>query len=229
MEAPWRIVRPSQDGYDVTRAWVQVLAAVMSATNAVAWVLASRWERSGQGLDLRARVRPVPLIGGAGSDLVQVIPFAYPVVVVVAPGWAYEGRLNWSSQIDLFLQAVGLILWALGIAIGVWAARAIGGYGGVSGVTDDHQLVSGGPYRYVRHPIYTAIIANALGTALVFRSYLLLGVAALSIVIHRWWAVAEEKLLSSPEGLSDAYRSYASHTGRFLPRVRRARGPTGSL
>jgi protein-S-isoprenylcysteine O-methyltransferase Ste14 len=201
----------------------------MAATNAVAWVLASRWERSGQGVELRARVRPVPLIGGAGSDLVQVLPFAYPGLVVVAPGWTYEGWLNWSSEIDPFLQTVGLVLWALGIAVGVWAARAIGGYGAVSGVTEDHQLVSGGPYRYVRHPVYTAIIANALGTALVFRSYLLLAVAALSIVIHLWWAAAEEKLLSSPEGLGDAYRSYASHTGRFLPRVRRARRPAGSL
>jgi protein-S-isoprenylcysteine O-methyltransferase Ste14 len=37
---------------------------------------------------------------------------------------------------------------------------------------------------YVRHPIYTALIAIAVGTTLVFRSYLLLGVAALSIVTH---------------------------------------------
>lgn len=141
---------------------------------------------------------------------------------VVAPGWAYEGWLNWSTRIDLVLQAAGLGLWALGIAVGVWAAQAIGGYGAFSGVTVDHQLVSDGPYRYVRHPIYTALIAIAVGTTLVFRSYLLLGVAALSIVTHLWWAAAEEKLLSSPAGLGDAYRTYASRTGRFLPRVRRA-------
>jgi protein-S-isoprenylcysteine O-methyltransferase Ste14 len=73
------------------------------------------------------------------------------------------------------------------------------------------------------------MIAVAVGTTLVFRSYLLLGVAALSIVTHLWWAATEEKLLSSPEGLGEAYRSYASDTGRFLPRVRRARRPTGSL
>jgi protein-S-isoprenylcysteine O-methyltransferase Ste14 len=89
--------------------------------------------------------------------------------------------------------------------------------------------VSDGPYRHIRHPIYTAIIAIALGTTLVFRSYLLLGVAGLSIVAHLWWAAAEEKLLGSPEGLGDAYRTYASHTGRFLPRVRRTRRPTGAL
>jgi protein-S-isoprenylcysteine O-methyltransferase Ste14 len=218
---------PSQGGYDVARAWVQLLAAAMAATNAAAWVWSSRWERPGLGVELRARLQPLPLIG-RGGDLVQVAPFVYPVLVVVAPGWAYEGWLNWSTEIDPVLQAVGLGLWALGIALGVWAGQAIGGYGAVSGVTVDHQLVSDGPYRYVRHPIYTAMIAVAVGTTLVFRSYLLLGVAALSILTHLWWAAAEERLLSSPEGLGDAYSSYASHTGRFLPRVRRARRPTGS-
>jgi protein-S-isoprenylcysteine O-methyltransferase Ste14 len=211
----------------VASGWVQLVAAAMSATNAVAWVLASRWERPGHGVELRARVQPLPLIG-RGGDLVQVVPFVYPVLVVIAPSWAYEGWLNWSTEIDLVLQAVGLTLWALGIAVGIWASKAIGGYGGVSGVTLKHQLVSGGPYRYARHPIYTAMIAIALGTTLVFRSYLLLGVTALSIVLHLWWAAAEERLLSSPTGLGDAYRTYASHTGRFLPRARRARRPTGS-
>ena len=205
----------------MARTLVQLLAAVMAATNAGAWVSWSRWERPGYGVELRARVKPLPLIG-RGGDLVQVVPFVYPVLVGVAPGWAYEGWLNWSTRIDLLLQAAGLGLWALGIAVGVWAAQAIGGYGAVSGVTVDHQLVSDGPYRHVRHPIYTALIAIAVGTTLVFRSYLLLGVAALSIVTHLWWAAAEEKLLSSPEGLGDAYRTYASRTGRFLPRVRRA-------
>jgi len=69
----------------------------------------------------------------------------------------------------------------------------------------------------------------AVGTTLVFRSYLLMGVAAVSIATHLWWAAAEEKLLSSPDGLGHAYRTYASRTGRFLPRVRRARRRMGSL
>ena len=192
----------------------------MAASNAAAWVLWSRWERPGYDLELRARVNPLPVVS-RGGDLVQVVPIVYPVLVVVVPGWAYEGSMNWSTGIDLVLQAAGLALWAAGIAVGLWAAQAIGGYGAFSGVTVEHQLVSDGPYRYVRHPIYTALIAIAVGTMLVFRSYLLLGVAALSIVTHLWWAAAEEKLLSSPEGLGDVYRAYASRTGRFLPRVRR--------
>ena len=204
----------------MTSALVRLVAVVMAASNAAAWVLWSRWERPGYDLELRARVNPLPVVS-RGGDLVQVVPIVYPVLVVVVPGWAYEGSMNWSTGIDLVLQAAGLALWAAGIAVGLWAAQAIGGYGAFSGVTVEHQLVSDGPYRYVRHPIYTALIAIAVGTMLVFRSYLLLGVAALSIVTHLSWAAAEEKLLSSPEGLGDVYRAYASRTGRFLPRVRR--------
>lgn len=209
----------------MTQAWIRVIGAAMATTNAAAWVLGSRWERAGSGVELRAGLPTPPFIGRGGSDLIQVVPFAYPILVVVTPAWAYEGWLNWSTEIDPVLQALGLCLWAFGIAVGVWAARAIGRYGAVIGVTVDHQLVSDGPYRYVCHPVYTAVMAVAVGTALVFRSYLLLVVAALSIFTHLWWAAAEEKLLGSPEGLGDAYRTYASHTGRFLPRVRRARLP----
>ncbi|HSJ21359.1 MAG TPA: isoprenylcysteine carboxylmethyltransferase family protein [Nocardioidaceae bacterium] len=215
-----------QEG-NVTTGSVQLVAAMMAAVNAAVWALASRWERAGHGVDLRTRLPPPPLVG-RGADLVQVAPFVYPVLVAVAPGWTYEGPLSWSTDVYLGLQAVGLGLWALGIVCAVWAARAIGRYGAVSGVTVDHQLVSDGPYRFVRHPVYTAIIAVAVGTTLVFQSYLLLGLAGLSIATHLWWAVAEEKLLSSSDGLGEAYHTYAARTGRFLPRVGRARPPTGS-
>jgi protein-S-isoprenylcysteine O-methyltransferase Ste14 len=196
----------------------------MAAVNATSWVFWSRWERPGYGVELRARLEPPPLIS-RGGDLAQVAPLVYPVLVVAAPGWAYEGWLNWSTDIDRVLQAVGLALWALGLAVGLWAGQAIGSYGAVSGVTVDHQLVSDGPYRYMRHPIYTALSAVAVGTTLVFRSYLLLGVAAFSAVTHLWWASAEERLLASPDGLGHVYDTYASHTGRFLPRARRGRPP----
>jgi protein-S-isoprenylcysteine O-methyltransferase Ste14 len=206
----------------VTRAVVQSLAAFMAAVNAAAWILASRWERPGRGTELRIPLRPPPLIRW-GSDLMQVAPLLYPLFVVFVPSWAYQGWLNWSSGIDAALQVVGLGVWALGIVVVLWAARAIGTYMAVSGVTADHRLVTDGPYRYVRHPVYASIVAITVGSALVFRSYLLVGMAAASVAAGLWWASAEERLLGSPQGLGDAYRTYASRTGRFLPRVRRVR------
>ena len=204
-------------------ATAQLLAALMTAAHAVLWMLASRWERPGRDAPLRAPLRPPPLIG-RGGDLAQVVPLLYPILVVVAPGWGYHGWPNWSSRIDLVLQGIGLGLWAVGMAVVVWAAGVLGRYMSVDGVTVDHELVTTGPYRYVRHPVYVSFTAIAVGISLVFRSYLIAGVAVVWVVAAAWWVAAEEELLASPEGLGDAYYRYAERTGRFLPRLRQSRG-----
>ena len=201
----------------------QLLAALMSVAHGAIWWLVSRWERPGRAARLRARLRPPALIG-RGGDLAQVVPLLYPAVVVVAPGWGYDGWLNWSSGIDLLLQGIGLALWATGIIVVVWAARVLGRYMSVDGLTVDHELVTSGPYRYVRHPVYASFTAIAAGTSLVFRSYLLVGIAAMWVAASMWWVAAEEKLLASTEGFGDDYRAYTMRTGRFLPRLRHARG-----
>lgn len=145
-----------------------------------------------------------------------MVPLLYPVFVVVAAGWGYEGWLNWSSGIDLPLQVIGLGLWAAGIIVVVWAARVLGRYMSVDGLTVDHQLVTSGPYRYIRHPVYASFAAIAAGTSLVFRSYLLV-VTVVWVVATMWWVAAEEKLLASTQGFGDHYRAYSERTGRFFP------------
>jgi protein-S-isoprenylcysteine O-methyltransferase Ste14 len=202
---------------------VRLLAVLMGATHSVVWVLGSRWERPGRKAHLRASLRRPPL-AGRGAYAALLVPLLYPVVAVIAPAWTYEGPLNWSSAIDAPVQGVGLALWAVSVIVLVSAARALGGYLSQDGVTEDHEVVASGPYRYVRHPIYGAFTANAAGLGLVFRSYLLLGVAAVWLAGSLWWTRAEEAMLSSPEGLGEAYRVYRDGTGRFLPRLRRTRG-----
>jgi protein-S-isoprenylcysteine O-methyltransferase Ste14 len=204
-------------------ATAQLLAALMTVAHGAIWLLVSRWERPGRNARLQARLRPPALIG-RGGDLAQVVPLLYPALVVVAPGWGYAGWLNWSSGIDLLLQGIGLGLWAMGMIVVVWAARVLGRYMGVEGLTEDHHLVTSGPYRYVRHPVYAAFTAIAAGTSLVFRSYLLAGVAVVWVAATMWWVAAEERLLASAQGFGDDYRAYTKRTGRFLPRLRGASG-----
>lgn len=150
-------------------------------------------------------------------------PLLYPLGMVIAPRWAYEGWLNWSSPIDVVLQGAGLGLWAVGMVVLIWAARILGRYLSVDGVAENHELVASGPFRYVRHPVYGAFTAITVGLALVFRSYLLVAAAAAWVAAGQWWAAAEEALLASPEGLGEAYRIYSERTGRFLPRLRQSR------
>jgi protein-S-isoprenylcysteine O-methyltransferase Ste14 len=77
--------------------------------------------------------------------------------------------------------------------------------------------VDSGPYRYVRHPVYGSFTAIAAGLGLVFRSYLLMSVAAGWLAASLWWATAEEALLSSSDGLGAAYRSYSARTAGSCP------------
>ena len=112
-------------------------------------------------------------------------------------------------------------MWLLGIAVLLWASRVMGGYLAIEGLTPAHELVTRGPYRYVRHPVYASFMAIGAGTALVFRSYLLLGPFVLLVTTGLWWVRAEERLLASHDGFGDAYRAYAARTGRLLPRLRR--------
>jgi len=201
----------------------QLLAVLMTVVNGTMWVLVSRWERPGRTARVQAKLRPPPFIRW-GGDLSQVVPLLYPVVVVVAPGWGYDGLLNWSTGIDPVLQGIGLGLWAMGVTVVVWAGLVLGRYMSVDGLAVDHELVTSGPYRWVRHPVYASFTAIAVGTGLVFRSYLLVGLAVMWVAATRWWVAAEEELLASPQGFGDGYLAYFERTGRFLPKLRHPRG-----
>lgn len=194
---------------------VRWAAVAMTVVNALVWVLALSWEREGGRAEMRSTLRVPPLVRWS-SGPVQVIPFVFPALVAIAPSWMYRGPLNWPPIPGV--TTVGALAWAAGLGLLVWSESVMRGYAAVSGVTVGHRLVTAGPYRRIRHPMYTGIIAVAVGTSLVFASWPAAIAAMLSIALHLWWASAEEKLLSSDPQLGGEYRAYASSTGRFLPR-----------
>jgi protein-S-isoprenylcysteine O-methyltransferase Ste14 len=199
---------------------VRLLATVMAAVNVSAWIVVSRWERPGRSARYRVKLRAPSLIE-LGFNAGLYTSLVYPVLVVVAPRWTFEGPGNWSSRRDGALRAGGLVSWILGMAVMLWASRVMGRHLAIDGLAEDHELVTHGPYRYVRHPVYASFAAIVIGTALVFRSSVLAGFSVMLMVTGRWWANAEERLLASSEGFGDVYRAYAARTGRFLPRLRR--------
>jgi protein-S-isoprenylcysteine O-methyltransferase Ste14 len=87
---------------------------------------------------------------------------------------------------------------------------------------DNHTLVTIGPYRFIRHPIYTGYLALLLGSGIATFNWGLLLIWPISLVGIRIQAESEERLLASRFGTE--YSNFASHTGRFLPRLR-ARAP----
>ena len=82
---------------------------------------------------------------------------------------------------------------------------------------NEHELVTAGPYRWIRHPLYTFGAILFLSLSLVIGTWLipLLGIPTYAILIHR--TGIEEKKLQEKFGAQ--YQQYAEKTGRFIPRL----------
>jgi protein-S-isoprenylcysteine O-methyltransferase Ste14 len=82
-------------------------------------------------------------------------------------------------------------------------------------VLPGQSVVEHGIYRYVRHPIYTGDLLLLIGLELALNSWLVLGVALLTVVVVRR-TLAEEALLARRLA---GYRAYCARTKRFIPFV----------
>jgi protein-S-isoprenylcysteine O-methyltransferase Ste14 len=96
---------------------------------------------------------------------------------------------------------------------------AIRGLGTPAPIAPPERLVVSGLYRYVRNPMYVAILALVLGQALLFGNVALVEYAAIVWVLFHLFVVAyEEPVLRGQFGAT--YDDYRSHVPRWLPRVR---------
>ena len=112
----------------------------------------------------------------------------------------------------------GVVLTAAGVAIAIWARWHLGtNWSGVVTLKEGHELIRSGPYRNIRHPIYTGILLALLGTAVAegeVRGLLAVAVAWLSFYTK---ARREESFLTQEFG--DRFAEHRRHTGMFLPRI----------
>ena len=114
--------------------------------------------------------------------------------------------------------ATGLTIEAICGALGVWARRHLGAqWSGEITIKVDHQLIRSGPYRILRHPIYTALLLLYLGTAIVCGElHALLGLAVAIAAFLRKIRLEEANLLRA---FSAGYREYRGETWALIPRV----------
>ena len=113
------------------------------------------------------------------------------------------------------------LLALLAVILMLWALRAFPGVSTGHYVLPGQQVVSSGPYRLVRHPLYLAAFLVWLAVALAFASSAALGLAALYVIPgYLIYIRSEEEMLLAQ--LGEAYRRYRSEVGMLLPRLRRA-------
>lgn len=148
---------------------------------------------------------------------------AWTLGVLVLPGWFYDWPSVGGFPGSTDVQILGPCLWLVGMGLVGWATRTLGRYMTVSiQVTEGQILVQAGPYARIRHPIYTGIVAAAVGLSLLFLSPPLLILAGFLAVLATYRVRIEDAFLRSPEAFGERYEAYAARTGRFLPRFRRS-------
>jgi protein-S-isoprenylcysteine O-methyltransferase Ste14 len=119
------------------------------------WIVASR--------DVKATRRHEPRL----SRLLHVALILLAAILLAF----HAHRMGWLNE--RFLRATmiaywaGLLMLAAGVAVAVWARCTLGrNWSGTVTVKEGHELIRSGPYRFVRHPIYSSLLLAILGTAI---------------------------------------------------------------
>ena len=116
---------------------------------------------------------------------------------------------------DPWRAGIGLVLFALGLGFAIWARMHIGrNWGTPMSQKKDPELVTSGPYRLVRHPIYSGVLVAGVGTAAAL-GWLGLIAVALAGVYFVYSATVEERYLT--DQLPDTYPVYKRSTKMLIP------------
>jgi protein-S-isoprenylcysteine O-methyltransferase Ste14 len=133
------------------------------------------------------------------------------VILLIRLG-AFRGH---NENTDPWRAGIGLVLFALGLAFAVWARIHIGrNWGTPMTKKDEPELVTGGPYHLVRHPIYSGLLVAGVGTAVAL-GWMSLTVVALAGIYFLYGARVEERDMA--EQFPDKYPEYKRSTKMLVP------------
>lgn len=172
-----------------------------------------------QHVDKPLNIRIKEQIANEGYPSMVLRFITFPILLIIVAGYPLT---SWFDQLAITLPDViryaGATLCVLSIPLLGWTQATLGRHWSAGlEIQRDHRLITSGPYRRVRHPMYTAIIMFGVGCSLESANMLLLiffGVASLFLVLR---TPVEEKMLLREFG--DEYRDYMRRTGRFLPKI----------
>lgn len=104
-----------------------------------------------------------------------------------------------------------------GAALTIWALVTFRSWRFLAKLDRGHQLVTNGPFRLMRHPIYMGLNLLALGSAVWVPTMIMWAALVLMFLGGDLRARAEEKLLEQAFG--EDYKAYCARTRRFIPRI----------
>lgn len=117
------------------------------------------------------------------------------------------------------VMMLGLAVYGISLVLRHAAIRTLGRYWSLHlEIREGHQLIKTGPYRYVRHPAYLAIILEVIAIPLVGKAYytLLVSLGAYIPVLLLRWSGEEREMVNK---FGEQYSRYQREVPAFLPRL----------
>jgi protein-S-isoprenylcysteine O-methyltransferase Ste14 len=145
-----------------------------------------------------AKATSPSIIAHAAAITATLMPFAFPLL----PG----------ATVTTGRQVIADILLVTGTAWSVWSLCTLGR--NLSIIAQAREVVEHGPYRWVRHPLYTGEIVSSLGLAVAAGATAAVGVWITLVALQVYRARREEEILV---GTLPAYAAYRSRTAALLP------------
>lgn len=188
-------------------AWFVTLFLALVGLRIYYHVHARTWDRSGSQPESRA-ITVLRLFVGLPMILATLTYLVWPRIFAcadfpLAGAWRIAGGVLASGALPL--------IW--------WVQHHLGrNFSSELRIRPDHRLVTSGPYRYVRHPMYSVMVVTFAGYLLLTANWFLAGFGlAILLLVMLFRTPREEAMLVAAFG--DRYRDYMARTGRYLPRV----------
>ncbi len=164
------------------------------------------------------RTKPTQAREGVSSRLSYTVLTVAAFYLMFARDVPQAWLRIWMFSASVQTEALGVAITAMGLGFAIWARLYLGGnWSGAVTVKVGHQLVRTGPYRWVRHPIYSGMILAMLGTALERRQ--VRGVVAVALLYagFKIKSKIEEHAMASTFGAE--YHEYSRTTGAIVPKL----------
>ncbi|MGB9457559.1 MAG: isoprenylcysteine carboxylmethyltransferase family protein [Bryobacteraceae bacterium] len=164
--------------------------------------------------------KPAPLAAGTRPHASQCWLILSSQAAILFLQWflPHADRHSLWTFADPGVRAAGVFLFVAGGAIQLWAIHTLDRqYSPFVTIQKNHQLVQGGAYRFVRHPIYLGLLIGFPGLILVFRSRVVFPALILTVLFIALRIQWEERLLHGEFG--QQFTSYRQQTARLIPYI----------
>jgi protein-S-isoprenylcysteine O-methyltransferase Ste14 len=191
----------------------RILAAVilLSAVTISVYFRSKADKEAGGKVSMKEEGKPIFLALRLGG----LVLWFSPLIYAIAPGW-----LAWSKMgLPDWVRWIGAVLGLASLGLIYWMFKSIG-----SGITPtvatrkEHRLSTSGPYRWIRHPLYTFGTLAFLSLGLIADSWFIVLFSVLAFILLSLRTPNEEAHLI--EKFGEEYREYMKRTGRYLPRLK---------